>query len=230
MSIRKLSNGPTCGWLTHKRKMLCVSMSGHLEGFKWKKITGAKGDLFSLIYNLLLKHFLFFSFYSNLLISVVFSYFWYFLFFSSFLSISSVLPEGKKDRDKKATKEKGLTKTTSGGPRGPGKLYYSVSYSSFSSSSVRPVIESSLFEVYLLSTLTRLLYSFFLSSWMKSWRLSIQWNWVCFMKFSVVEFYWKLPSFNMLSLSSVLWPIITWLAWAISVNNILYFSYNIFAR
>ena len=38
--------------------------------------------------------------------------------------MSSVLPEGnKKDRDKKAAKEKGLTKTTSGGPRGPGKLY-----------------------------------------------------------------------------------------------------------
>ena len=50
------------------------------------------------------------------------------------------------------------------------------------------------------------------------------------MKFSVVEFYWKLPSFSMLSLSSVLWPIIIWLAWALSFNNILYFSYNIFAR
>ena len=50
------------------------------------------------------------------------------------------------------------------------------------------------------------------------------------MKFSVVEFYWKLLSFSMLSLSSVLWPIIIWLAWAISFNNILYFSYNIFAR
>ena len=73
------------------------------------------------------------------------------MFFSSFLSISSVLPEGnKKDRDKKAVKEKGLTKTTSGGPRGPGKLYFSLSYSSFSSSSVRPVMEVSLFEVYLL--------------------------------------------------------------------------------
>ena len=46
----------------------------------------------------------------------------------------------------------------------------------------------------------------------------------------VVEFYWKLPSFSMLSLSSVFWPIITWLAWAISVNNILYFSYNTLAR
>lgn len=120
---------------------------------------------FSLIYNLLLKCFLFCSFYSNLLISIIFSCFQYFLFFSSFLSISSVLPEGnKKDKDKKAAKEKGLTKTSSGGPRGPGKLYFSLSYSSFSSSSVRPVMEASLFGVYFLSTVTCLLYSFFLSS------------------------------------------------------------------
>ena len=140
-------------------------MSGNLEGFAWAKNYWSEKRPFSVIYNLLLKYFLFFSFYSNLLISIVFSYFQYFLFFSSFLSISSVLPEGnKKDRDKKSVKEKGLTKTTSGGPRGPGKLYFSLSCSSLSSSSVRPVMEASLFEVYLLSTLTCLLYSLFLSS------------------------------------------------------------------
>lgn len=69
MSVRKLSNGPACGRLTHKRKILCVTMSGNLEGFVWKKITGAKGDHFLWYINLLLKYFLFFSPYSNLLIS-----------------------------------------------------------------------------------------------------------------------------------------------------------------
>ena len=69
MSVRKLSNGPACGWLTQKRKILCVSMSGNLEGFAWKKNYWSERRPFSVIYNLLLKYFLFFSPYFNLLIS-----------------------------------------------------------------------------------------------------------------------------------------------------------------
>lgn len=69
MSVRKLSNGPACGWLTQKRKIFCVSMSGNLEAFAWKKNYWSERRPFSVIYNLLLKYFLFFSPYFNLLIS-----------------------------------------------------------------------------------------------------------------------------------------------------------------
>ena len=117
MSVRKLSNGPACGWLTQKRKILCVSMSGNLEGFAWKKNYWSERRPFSVIYNLLLKYFLFFSPYFNLLISSSLTSSTSCSSRLSFLFLQFFLKVIKKTGTRKLQKKKGWQRLL---PVGPG--------------------------------------------------------------------------------------------------------------